>query len=140
MIIFGVSTSTVATQVYRCVSNSGAVEFREWPCQTSIEHSTVLPYPSKKTDPTVAIPMESHTTLSLMADKKRVREESRLKKRSEEARLKAKRRQDRCVNTEEKIKGINKQLRAGCKPRRCNRLKEQLNHFEIMKARYCQSG
>ena len=36
-----------------------------------------------------------------------------------------------------KLKIIEGQLRLGCKPKKCQRLKEQKAHFERMKQQYC---
>lgn len=131
--------------MYRCTAASGLLEFRDQPCKTSLERELVVPdgddtrglvwtaAPKSENNNKIAQALE-------IAERKRLRKEAQLKKKNEKELLKRKRCEMRCQQTEEKIRIIQAQLRSGCKLRRLKRLKEQLNHFEVMRTRYCARG
>ena len=150
--------------VYRCMDENGVVEFRDKACENTAQEQMFLPYiyerteqakhrnngHTKKSVRAMANTWEGQSAKSNLAnpsskvqkileleEQKRLRQETRLQKKSEKEALKKERRVLRCKSTEEKLRNIESQLRAGCKPKKCNRLKEQKAHFEIMKQRYC---
>ncbi len=142
LLLLGLWYTTVSlAAVYRCTSPEGRFEFRDRPCQSSLEKGVLLAHIEQKTQAKTAITADlplASVGLSAIEQQKVLKKEARVKKRAEQEILKTKRRENRCLKTQEKIKTIQDQLRLGCKLRRCNRLKEQINHFELMKLRYCE--
>ncbi len=130
--------------VYRCVDKNGVVEFRDRGCEFFTEHNDFLPYIYEATDPNIVLEKqrERHNTekanqKQVLLQEKKSRAEARQKKAAEKAFDKAERRSMRCEKTRQKIKQIEATLRAGCKIRRANTLKEQLIHAQKMQKHYC---
>lgn len=129
--------------VYHCLGKGGTVELRDTPCQTTQETTqSFLSYTYSRTDPK-RVQSQGNDIQKLQnevqtQEKKTARIQKRLKKQNEKDALKEQRRAMRCLRTQEQIKQIEAQLRAGCSPHRCNQLKTKLRHHELMKHRYCQ--
>lgn len=143
VVLFGICSSAVWAGVYQCVDEKGIIEFRDRPCQSSQEKETFLPIGFSKTDPKEQKKEEKKLKLTgkkLEADKQR---EVRIHERAEKKRLieaqKMQRRKLRCQRLDEKLYEIDNQLRAGSKAKRLQRLKEQKEHCEKMKHRYCSA-
>jgi len=145
VLIFGILMfDMVLAGVYRCVDENGVVEFRDRGCELASESDDFLPYTYKPTDPNVVLEKtgerhntEKATQKELLLQEKKNRLEARQKKAAEKAAALAERRLMRCEKTNEKIKQIEAELRAGCKVRRCNTLKKQLVHAQKMQKNYC---
>jgi len=131
--------------VYQCVALDGSIEFRDSPCTPSneSENSTqsFLPIQYSKSDPKTLKIQNKILAKELKAQTLLENKEERSQQKKEKQRLKVaekeKRRQMNCLRTQEKIKDIETLLGAGCKPKRFNRLKTELEHCERMKLRYC---
>jgi hypothetical protein len=145
ILIFGILIFDVALAgVYRCIDENGVVEFRDRGCEIASEEDDFLPYVYKPTDPNIVLEKEGElhniqkaTQQQRLEEQKKCRLETRQKKAAEKATAKAERRLMRCEKTNEKIKQIETELRAGCKIRRCNTLKKQLIHAQKMQKHYC---
>lgn len=137
----GFSSTVVWAGVYRCVGETGVVEFRDKPCQSTAEAQDFLPYVYEPSNEKIIQQKEKaleHTKERLAVQaRKQARAQARESKAAEEALLKAERRAARCTRTQEKIKEIEALLREGSKVRRFNRLKTQLSELERLKHRYC---
>lgn len=151
IIILGLGTAfcgfNALAGVYHCRSEAGNVEFRDTPCSTTAQQTDFLPYMYHKTDLKKVLNQEEETqktqkTQKMQAqikaqEKREQRKKNRLQKEAEKQALKDKRREMRCLRTQENIKQIEQQLRLGCKLHKSNQLKAKLLHYEKMKRRYC---
>lgn len=142
-IIGHLSSALVFAGVYQCVKENGQIEFRDHPCQSSLEQQHFLPYVYQKTDAKKTVKkaqtLKKAQKQFVVEEKRRLRAALRQNKLAEQKALKTKRRLERCTRNQEKIKLIEKKLRAGCTLRRCQTLKQQLAHCEKMKGRYCST-
>lgn len=127
--------------IYRCDKEDGSVEFRDRPCQNSLEKSTFLPLSYSTTDAAIVKQEEKEVEAALKQYDKQEKTAERQKTKSEKQRLlaqqKAERRVLRCQRLDERIRTIEAKLRNGGKPKRNQRLQEELLHCQKMKKRYC---
>lgn len=127
--------------VYQCLGANGQIEFRDYPCQSSLDTEHFLPYVYEGTDEKKRIKEEKalkkrHQQLQ-KAEKRHMQAQAREQKAEEKKALQSKRYALRCNAAQEKIKLIEKKLKFGCKIRRCDSLKQQLAQYELMKQKYC---
>ncbi len=141
LLIFSCCVVPVQAGIYQCVGESGVIEFRDKPCQSSLEQQAFLPIKYKKTEEKLARKQEKEIKLINkeldQKEKQSERLKERTKKQQEKESAKAERRKIRCARLDEKIKTIEDQLKRGCKIKRNIRLNEQLAHCENMKRKYC---
>lgn len=123
-------TSASFAGVYRCVGKNGEFEFRDRLCENS-EESVFWPHQYFPTNKKISLNQEQ-------ALQKKRSPSQMTQKQIAKALAKRKRREQRCVQTKEKIKNAQQKLRTGCKVRKCVRLKEQLAHFNRMRNNYCE--
>lgn len=117
------------------------VEYRDRPCEVGPEtqaflairyHTTEL-RPLKQQAKTL-----ENLNKALKAEEKQI---ARLNKKNlkaiEREKAEKERRQKKCVQLNEKIKQIESQLRVGCKLKKANRLKEELEIYRARKEKVC---
>jgi len=133
--------ASVQAGIYQCMGESGVIEFRDKPCQSSLEQQAFLPIKYNKTEEKSARKQEKEIKLINkeldQKEKQTDRLKERTKKQQEKESAKAERRKIRCARLDEKIKTIEDHLKQGCKIKRSMRLNEQLAHCEKMKRKYC---
>ncbi len=138
------SGDIVTAGVYRCVDQFGTFEFSDRPCLKHSKSQEFLPYVYQRTNKKKNLGEEKENKKIIkqitISEKQRARIHARLQKQMKKEMLKKQRFKERCVKTQEKIQNIESQLRLGCKLRRCQRLKQDLNHSILMKGRYCGIG
>lgn len=132
--------SVANAAVYQCVNESGQIEFRDKPCQNSLEAQTVLSIQSQKTDAKQVKQQEKEIkkvdkTLA-KTEKKNLKLQERALKLQEKEKQKQEKKAIRCGKLDEKIKTLEAHLRAGGKMKRQIRLKEELAHAENMRRKY----
>lgn len=142
--------------VYQCVSQNGKIEYRDAPCISPLQTQSYLPiqYSNKQSEasqygasvknPSLIQESKNKESKNKIASKKEAsakRKEARLKakeeKLAEQNANKEKRRKERCAKLDEKIDRIESELRLGCKLKRFNRLKQELEHCRKMKQKNC---
>jgi hypothetical protein len=138
------SGDIVTAGVYRCVDQFGTLEFSDRPCLNHSKSQAFLPYVYQRTNKKKNLNEERENKKIIkqiaVSERQRVHTHTRLQKQIKKETLKKQRFKERCVKTQEKIQNIESQLRLGCKLRRCQRLKRDLNHSILMKDRYCDTG
>ncbi len=133
--------------VYHCVDGAGTLEFSDRPCLEHSKKQEFLPYLYERTrnkesrlqkNATVKTVKRAQAIKQLaMIERKQARANARTQKQLKKEAVKKARLQERCLKTQEKVKVIESQLRLGCKLRRCQRLRQDLEHTLLMKSRYC---
>lgn len=130
--------------IYQCEKPDGRIEFRDRPCQTSLDKETFLPISYEHTDPKIVKQQEKELSIEDKKLSKATRLKDRVIKRGEKQKIKeqqkAERRKQRCQRLTEKIKSLEDQLRTGAKIKRFKRLQEELLHCQRMKRRYCSAN
>jgi len=130
--------------VYRCIDQSGIFEFSDRPCLSNVKKQVFLPYVYHRTRKTETAlkthELQKEIKQLAILEKRRFCMQVRLQKQMKKEAAKKERLKIRCTKTREKIKNIESQLRLGCKLRRCQRLKRELNHSYLMQNRYCSTG
>jgi len=144
ILLFCFYSNRIVAGVYHCIDQFGIPEFSDRPCFRHSHTQDFLPYIYQRTPSEKEHPVKKElakTQKQLIAlERKRILQNVRLQKQMKKEALKKARLQKRCVRTEEKVKIIENQLRLGCKLRRCQRLKLDLEHTLLMKNRYCGNG
>jgi len=137
-------SSILSADVYRCVGSTGAIEFRDSPCEGYLESQQIIPYPtvspnenSAREDKRVFRKIQNYVDKER---KKRIREEIRLEKQAEKEFKKEERLAEKCHRAKEKVSDVEFELRMGCKVQRCNRLRRELAKQESKQREYCQPG
>jgi SET domain-containing protein len=145
-------SSVAYAGIYQCVGSSGIVEFRDKPCQTSLEEETFLPIRFFRTDHKKSDEEEKkEKRQSKNQDKKlaakKMREERKeasvkknLQNKKIKEELKTKNRKLRCQKLDDKLKIIDEQLRQGTNIKRFKRLQLEKDRCQKMKVRYCSNG
>lgn len=142
-VVFILTASTMTwAGVYQCQNAKGVIEFRDKPCETGSEIQTFLPTTYTKTHQKMVKVQEKniqkkHQILKRQ-DKQMARAEKLARKKTEKEKLKAQRIEAKCVKVNDKINQIESRLRLGCKVGQNHRLKEQLQHYAVLKQQYCQ--
>ncbi len=131
-----------SADVYRCMGATGAVEFRDSPCEGYLEDQQVVPFPmvtpnekSAREDKRAFRKIQNYIDRE---KKKKAREEIKLEKEAEKQFIKEERLAEKCQRAEEKISDVEFELRMGCKVQRCNRLRRELAKQESKQQQYCQ--
>lgn len=141
---FCLSNPVAMAGVYHCINQAGVREFSDKPCFKSSVSQEFLPYIYQRTlKAEIQSSKKENVKKTKQPDaleKKRLRQNARIQTQIKKEAMKKSRLQIRCVRTEEKVKVIENQLRLGCKLRRCQRLKRELEHAMLMKSRYCANG
>ncbi len=124
--------------VYQCVSPEGVVEYRDRPCQSESNQQTFVPIQYQTTQEKKIKQDEKVLKITqkqvMAGDKKSTRKKKSNYKKLTIEKNKQERLKKRCVRLDEKINHIESQLRAGCKLKKANRLKTQLEDFQAKKA------
>lgn len=127
--------------VYQCVSSEGSIEYRDSPCLKADQTQSTLPiqYSNERSNLKTEVSKGSLQTekKTLIAQRKAERLRIRTEKLAKLSENKAQKRKERCAKLNEKIERIEAELRAGCKLKRFNRLKTELDHCRNMKQRHC---
>lgn len=133
--------TTAFAGVYCCTKPDGKFEFRDTPCQTSLENQTFLPLSYEKTDPKQIKKQEAELkkTQQQLAhlQKKQASSQKRQIKQWQLEQDKAERQKMRCLRVQEKMGLLESQLRQGCKLKKSIRLQAELEQAERLKQRYC---
>jgi hypothetical protein len=143
------TVSTVQAGIYQCVNAKGQIEFRDRPCETNLDQETFLPiaYSATDTDPkTIAkaeksrkVNLKKLTAKQAQAERKEERQKLSREKKLAAENLKVERLRVRCLRIDEKLQGIDEQLRRGVRVKRSIRLQQEREHLLQMKRRYCQA-
>lgn len=123
--------------VYRCWDETGVETYQDRPCRNS-EGSEFLPYQTVRTHKKSALIRAKHLAKPMTTTKTPNQRKRKLSKKSQTEAEKAERRKERCIQTQRKIKMVRRKLRTGCKVKQYDRLRDQLEHHEHMKRRYCR--
>lgn len=132
--------SCVQAGVYQCISPSGTVEYRDRPCDTP-QSQCFLPIQYSKTQAAYLKKQDKELqNINKQLDRQE-KQLNRLNKKTAKTITTEKTKQERikqkCAKLNEKIVHIESQLRAGCKIKKANRLKEELEVCRTMKEKIC---
>lgn len=123
--------------VYRCLDETGIETYQDRPCRY-LEDSEFLPYQTVRTHKKAAQLRAKRLAQSMTTTKTPNKRKKKSSKKAQTQAAKAERRKERCLQTQRKIKMVRRKLRTGCKVKQYDRLRDQLEHHEHMKRRYCQ--
>ena len=150
--------------IFRCTDAAGLLRFQDRPCdgmQTQdlcdVQDSLVLSDPTLKSNQSPA-EAKKNTSQAVQEARQAMQQEKKSKKEAQQE-AKAQRRAQRlrartaqwliqeqqaaararlrCQKTDERIQGIQNQLRLGCDTAICTRLKEQLAQQKALKKQHC---
>jgi hypothetical protein len=114
-----------ATEIYRCISDSGAISFSDRACRQVVQQKiTVEPMPIVGWEKVEAVPYRKRSRRKKPG---RTREAAKLAKNT-----------SKCVKTRAQIEKINSKLRAGYTLKAGERLNDRLRELERYRFRNCR--
>lgn len=124
--------------IYQCLGPDGVIEYSDRPCGSESTEQRFVPIQYQATNEKELKKEEKSLSISqkqlTIQDKKRSKKKQINHKKLKIQKNKQERLKKRCERLDEKISNIESQLKAGCKLKKANRLKTQLELLESKKA------